>query len=35
MQDLFQNYVNDLSKMRDEFHEELRASEMDPRSGTG
>ena len=26
MQDLFQNYVNDLSKMRDEFHEELRAS---------
>ena len=26
MQDLFQNYVNDLSKMREEFHEELRAS---------
>ena len=26
MQDLFQNDVNDLSKMREEFHEELRAS---------
>ena len=26
MQDLFQNYVNDLSKMREEFHDELRAS---------
>jgi hypothetical protein len=26
MQDLFQNYVNDVSKMREEFHEELRVS---------
>ena len=30
MQDLFQNYVSDLSKLRDELHEELRVTSAIP-----